>query len=193
MPRLRYKKMNLEELVILSQKEDYKAIEELIRRVQKEVFATFSYLCNKRENILDLTQEALLRMAKNINSLKNPKAFKPWLNQIVSRLFYDELRKSGRSIETIPLDADFDYNAPIDVPDLKCRPLEKCLSGELEKIIKDEILNLPEHFRIAIVLREFEGLSYEEIAQATNTNVGTVKSRIARARCKLQDGLKNYL
>jgi len=63
----------------------------------------------------------------------------------------------------------------------------------LEKIIKEAILALPEQFRIAIVLRELQGLSYEEIAEATNSSVGTVKSRIARARGKLQDGLKTYI
>ena len=71
--RLLYKKMSLEELVVLSQQDDLKALEELIRRVQKNVFASFSYLSQKDENVSDLTQEALLRVAKNICSLKNPK------------------------------------------------------------------------------------------------------------------------
>ena len=77
--------------------------------------------------------------------------------------------------------------------DKKCKPLELCLSSELDKIIKYEILNLPEAFRVVIILRELEGLSYEEIATATNSNIGTVKSRISRARTKLQENLKHYL
>lgn len=71
--RLQYKKMSLEELVVLAQQDDFKALEELIKREQKNVFASFSYLTQKRENIADLTQEALLRVARNIKSLKNPK------------------------------------------------------------------------------------------------------------------------
>ena len=67
------------------------------------------------------------------------------------------------------------------------------MSTELEKIIKTEIQNLPEQFRIAIILRELQGLSYEEIAEATNSSIGTVKSRIARARGKLQEELKSYI
>ena len=67
------------------------------------------------------------------------------------------------------------------------------MSAELEKIIKKAILELPEQFRIAIVLRELQGLSYEEIAEATKSSVGTVKSRIARARGKLQEGLRAYI
>lgn len=85
--------MPLEELVVLSQQNDFKALEELIKREQKNVFAAFSYLSSTKENVSDLTQEALLRVAKNIHNLKNPKLFKSWLNQIVTNLFYDELRK----------------------------------------------------------------------------------------------------
>ena len=60
-------------------------------------------------------------------------------------------------------------------------------------MIKTAIRQLPEPFKIAIILREFQGLSYDEIAKTTNTSVGTVKSRIARARIKLQEVLKNYI
>lgn len=189
--------MTLEELVVLSQQNDFKALEELIRRVQKNVFATFSYLTKKRENVADLTQEALLRLAKNIHTLKNPKHFKSWLNHIVTNLFYDELRKSQRKPDIISMDEENDdetsFSLKSIIPDKKCKPPEKCISAELEQIIKDAIRELPEQFRIAIVLRELQGLSYEEIAEATNSSVGTVKSRISRARLKLQDGLKSYI
>ncbi len=194
--KLQYRKMTTEELVVLSQQNDLKALEELIRREQKNVFATFSYLAKKRENIADLTQEALLRVAKNINSLKNPKLFKSWLNQIVTNLFYDELRKTSRKPDIISMDEEPDdsgFSLKSIIPDKKCKPPEKCISSELEQIIKNAILNLPEQFRVAIVLRELQGLSYDEIAEATNSSVGTVKSRISRARLKLQDGLKSYI
>lgn len=195
--KLLYRKMNLEELVVLSQQNDFKALEELIKREQKNVFATFSYLTNKRENVADLTQEALLRLAKNIHNLKNPKHFKSWLNQIVTNLFYDELRKSSRKPDTVSMDEETDddtsFSLKAVLQDPKCKPPEKCMSHELEKLIKQEIRELPEQFRIAIVLRELQGLSYEEIAEATNASVGTVKSRISRARLKLQDGLKAYI
>ncbi len=193
--KLQYKKMPLEELVVLSQQNDFKALEELIKREQKNVFAAFSYLSSKRENVADLTQEALLRVAKNIQNLKNPKLFKSWLNQIVTNLFYDELRKSQRKAETISLDEETEDSPPIKslLLDKKCKPHEKCISTELEKIIKNAIQALPEQFRIAIILREFQGLSYEEIAQATHSSIGTVKSRIARARTKLQEDLKAYI
>lgn len=193
--RLQYKKMSLEELVVLSQQDDLKALEELIRRVQKNVFASFSYLSQKDENVSDLTQEALLRVAKNICSLKNPKLFKCWLNQIVTNLFYDELRKIQRRPDTVSLDEETDEAPPIkfQLLDKKCKPHEKCISSELEKLIRSAIIALPEQFRVVIVLRELQGLSYEEIAAATHSSIGTVKSRIARARGKLQEDLKAYI
>lgn len=189
-----YKKMTIEELVVLSQKDDFKALEELIRREQKNVFAAFTYLSKKRENVADLTQEALLRLARSIHTLKNPKNFKSWLNQIISNLFYDELRKKQRRPDIVSIDEEENENSIKNrLPDKKCKPHEKCLSIELEQLIKEAIQDLPEQFKIAIILRELQGLSYEEIANVTNTSVGTVKSRIARARGKLQGELKSYI
>lgn len=194
MSKLFYKKIPLEELVILSQKSDYRALEELIKREQKNIFATFSYLSKKRENIADLTQEALLRMARGLVNLKTPKAFRSWLNQIVTNLFYDELRRSINKPQVVSIDNGPDeHNSYTQIPDFRHKPAEKALSMELDQLIKAEIKNLPEHFRIAIILRELQGLSYDEIAEATHTTIGTVKSRIARARIKLQDGLKHYI
>ena len=189
--KLQYKKIPIEELIVLAQQADFKALEELIRREQKNIYASFSYLCRNEQLASDLTQETLLKVTKNIQNLKNPKLFKNWLNQIITNLFYDTLRKKLRKPETVSLDCETDIKQQL--PDKKCKPAEKCITAELEKIIKSAIQNLPEQFRIAIILREFQGLSYEEIAEATNANVGTVKSRIARARGKLQEYLQAYI
>lgn len=195
MSSVQYKKITLEEVIVLSRQNDFKALEELIKRIQKSVYATFSYMCRNCENVLDLTQEALLRVAKNIQNLKNPKLFKSWLNQIVTHLYYDELRKIQKKPDTVSLDEDLEdiKQIKLQIPDTKCKPNEKCLVSELETIIKSAIQTLPDKFRIAIVLREFQGLSYDEIATITNSTIGTVKSRIARARGKLQEDLKVYI
>ena len=76
---------------------------------------------------------------------------------------------------------------------LGCEPGEKCLFSEIEKIIKAALLTLPQDLRISIILREFEGLSYQDISKITNTTLGTVKSRISRARIKLQEELKEFI
>jgi RNA polymerase sigma-70 factor (ECF subfamily) len=143
---------------------------------------------------MDLTQEILLKVARNISSLKNPKCFKGWLNHIVSNAFYDEKRKEKRHPETIPVDFTCpNINLGIQIEFKENRPVEKCINSECERQIKTAIRGLPETFRLAIILREFQGLSYEQIANTTNSSIGTVKSRISRARMKLQEVLKNYL
>jgi len=197
MQKLSYKKMNLEELINLSQQDDFKALEELIKREQKNIYTALMYLSGNKDNVYDLTQETLFKIAKNIKSLANPKNFKSWSNQIATNVFYDDLRKNKKDYEVISLEDDENSSFFATIKnffiDKKCKPPEICLSSELDKIIKYEILNLPEAFRVVIILRELEGLSYEEIALATNSNIGTVKSRISRARNKLQENLKAYL
>ncbi len=198
MSKRKYKEMNLYDLICSAQEDDYDALEELIRREQKNVFASFCYLGAQRENLSDLTQEALFRVSKNIKNLKNPKLFKSWLGQIISNLFYDDLRKKQRipdsvSIESYWLNDDTADDNVLNICDNTTKPDEKTLGKELTDVIREMIGRLPEHFRLVIILRELQGLSYEEIAKITHTNVGTVKSRISRARNKLQECLKPYL
>jgi len=191
-----YKKMPPEELVVLSQKEDIKALEELIRKIQSDVYATLSYLSKNNDNLSDLTQEVLVKVAKNIRHLKNPKCFKSWLNQIITNTYFDEVRRNKNRPDTISIDYTCDLSDAgykIEIPDKKNKPVEKCITAECENFIKSAVRALPEAFRIAIILREFQGLSYEEISRTTNASIGTVKSRISRARIKLQEALKNYI
>ena len=192
-----YKSKSLEELIHLAQQDDLDAVEEIVKRNQENIYASFYYLSNNCEDILDLTQEALLKMARNIKKLKDATKFKAWLNQIVTRLFYDYIKSKNRKLKTVPIDKKDDeeqdrFNVA-DVPCKECTPEQSSLNSELNCIIERSIHKLPDSFRLAIVLREFQGLSYEEIAEITNTNVGTVKSRIARARNKLQEELKAYI
>lgn len=186
------KNNNLDELINLAQKGDMEALEEIIRRQQKNVFATLYYLDAKPDEIMDLTQEILFKVAKNIKKLKNPKTFKSWLNQIIINQFYDTLRKKQKTIKKVCLDND-EEKIKFEIPDFASNPYQRVIDKELEKAIKNSIHKLPDPFKAAIIMRELQGLSYEEIARATNSNIGTVKSRIARARLKLQEYLKPYI
>lgn len=192
-----YKNKPLDELIELAKEDNLDAVEELVKRNQGNVYASFYYLSNNCEDILDLTQEALLKMARNIKRLKDNSKFKSWLNQIVTNLFYDYIRSKHRKLQTVPIDKknEEEENSFIvsEVACKTCTPEENSLNTELNCIIERSIQKLPDSFRLAIVLREFQGLTYEEIAEITNTNVGTVKSRIARARTKLQEDLKQYI
>lgn len=188
MQKSKYKKKELQTLIDTAQNGDNKAIEEIIRRVQKNIYAMFFHLIEKKDDVSDLTQETLIKMSKGIYKLKNKKNFKSWLNQIATNVFYDYIRKNDN--KTIIID-EKKFNEIKDK--LGCEPGEKCLFSELDKLIKTALMTLPEDLRITIVLREYEGLSYDDISKITKTTLGTVKSRLSRAREKLQTMLKDFI
>ncbi len=188
MPKSGYKKGDIYLLITLAQKGDIKAMEELIKRIQKHVYAMFAHLTEKKEDVSDLTQETLLKMAKSLYQLKNPKNFKAWLNQIITNKYYDYARKNPDKFVELEEEK---FNEIKDK--LGCEPGEKCLFSELEKLVRTAIMTLPKDLRITLVLREYEGLSYEDISKITNTAIGTVKSRLSRARIKLQNELKEFI
>jgi RNA polymerase sigma-70 factor, ECF subfamily len=186
------------ELIVLCQKKDSRAFEELIRRHQRTVYALLYRLAPDWSDTSDLAQEVFIRMWRSIGNLRNPSAFRSWLSQIVTNLFYDELRKRPRQLPTISMDEPMDSeegdnNMTRDIRDKAAGPDELCQRNELTAVVRQAMGKLPEQFRTAIILREFEGLSYEEIALITNTEIGTVKSRIARARAKIQEMVTPYL
>lgn len=193
-----YSQKNDRDLVLACQKRDPAAFEELVKRHQRTVYALLYQLAPDWNDTSDLAQEVFIRVWRSVNNLRNPASFRSWLTQIVTNLFYDELRRRPRRLPTISMDEGIDNgeegDSPTrDIPDSSALPDEKLLNTELSLVIRDAMSKLPEQFRTAIVLRELEGLSYEEIAILTKTEMGTVKSRIARARSKLQELLQPYL
>ena len=183
-----YKKYPLKKLIEQAQKGDYKALEPLIRKIQGEIYSVFSHLVYKKEDVSDLTQETLIRVAKAIQSLKDVEGFKSWLNQIINNVFNDYLRKKPNNY------VEIDEKKLHEIKDkIGCEPGQRCLFTELEKLVRVALLALPEKLRVPLVLREYEGLSYEDISKITNTTLGTVKSRLARARVKLQEELKEFI
>lgn len=195
-----YSQKSDRDLVLACQKREPAAFEELVKRHQRTVYALLYQLAPDWHDTSDLAQEVFIRVWRSINNLRNPSSFRSWLTQIVTNLFYDELRKRPRRVPTISMDDtlndgsdDTAESATRDIADLSSMPDERILSRELTEAIREAMTRLPEQFRTAIVLREIEGLSYEEIAILTKTEMGTVKSRIARARTKLQELLKPYL
>jgi RNA polymerase sigma-70 factor (ECF subfamily) len=193
-----YSQKSDRDLVLACQRREPQAFEELVKRHQRTVYALIYQLAPDWDDTNDLAQEVFIRVWRSINNLRNPASFRSWLTQIVTNLFYDELRKRPRKLPTISMDDsdlgdEGDSNPTRDIPDMSAMPEEKVLNKEVSQVIRQAMLKLPEQFRTAIVLREVEGLSYEEIAVITQTEMGTVKSRIARARTKLQELLKPYI
>lgn len=172
------------------------AFAELLRRHQSYVERILYHLAPDWQDRSDLTQEVWIRVYKNIRRLKEPAKFQGWLGRIATNLFYDELRKRKRRGNLISLDVplavedgEMDWGIASECPS----PEEDLTTREFYQQLQEAISDLPEIFRTTIVLREIQELSYEEIAEITGVSLGTVKSRIARARQRLQLQLKNYL
>ncbi len=175
---------------------DRAAFSELLRRHQSHVERMLYHLAPDWSDRADLVQEVWIRVYRNIQRLKEPVKFRGWLSRITTNLFYDELRKRKRFRNPISLDAprqiddgELTFEVATDFPS----PDQDLSSQEFYDQLNRAIAELPEAFRSTIILREIEGLSYEEIAALTGVSLGTVKSRIARARAKLQDVLQPYL
>ena len=186
------------ELVIACQSGNKEAMECLVKKHQRSVASLLYQLAPDWGDTSDLAQEVFIRVYRGIHSLRNPKTFRSWLNQIVVNLFYDELRRRPRRLPTMSIDAPIESESGEsdlvrEIPDPALKPDERSLIQELDQVIKKAMAQLPEQFRTAIVLRELQGLSYEEISEAIGCELGTVKSRIARARGRLQEVLSPYL
>jgi RNA polymerase sigma-70 factor, ECF subfamily len=192
-----YSQKSDRDLVLACQRREPAAFEELVKRHQRTVYSLLYQLAPDWSDTSDLAQEVFIRIWRSINNLRNPSSFRSWLTQIVTNLFYDELRKRPRRLPTVSMDESMDDESgeglTRDIADTSAQPDDIVLNREISEVIRLAMQRLPEQFRTAIVLREVEGLSYEEIAILTKTEMGTVKSRIARARSKLQELLKPYL
>ncbi|NEQ37188.1 MAG: sigma-70 family RNA polymerase sigma factor [Okeania sp. SIO3I5] len=169
---------------------------ELLHRYQLHVDKILYHLAPEWQDRSDLAQEVWIRVYRNIKRLQEPAKFKSWLSRITTNLFYDELRKRKRVTPPLSLDAPLalddgiiEWEIATDTPG----PEEELTTQEFYDHLREAIAQLPEVFRVTIILREIEGLSYEEIAEITGVSLGTVKSRIARARQRLQLQLQKYL
>ncbi len=169
---------------------------ELIRRYHPHVEKVLYHLAPDWTDRADLAQEVWIRVYRNIKRLQEPEKFRGWLSRIATNLFYDELRKRKRVSTPLSLDAplnvgdgEMDWEIASDDPS----PDDQLATQEFYDQLHEAIADLPEAFRTTIVLREIEGMSYEEIAELTGVSLGTVKSRIARARQRLQSQLQPYL
>lgn len=169
---------------------------ELLRRYQTHVDKILYHLAPDWQDRADLAQEVWIRVYRNIKRLNDPAKFKGWLGRIATNLFYDELRKRKRVARPLSLDAprrmndgEMAWEIASDGPS----PDDRLATREFYDRLQGAIADLPEAFRTTIVLREIQGLPYEEIAEITKVSLGTVKSRIARARARLQSDLQPYL
>jgi len=167
---------------------DQKAYRDLVRRYQRPVFSVVVRMVRRSEDAEDITQETFVRMFRALERYDPERPFTAWLFTIASRLAIDHLRR--RRVQTVSLSQSEPGSSEehqIDVEDQGLKPDEITSHHEEEQRTQDLIDSLPEHYRIVVLLRHQQDLSYEEIAEALNLPLGTVKARIHRARAILKE------
>jgi RNA polymerase sigma-70 factor (ECF subfamily) len=185
------------ELIAAVQAGDEQAFHELVRRYRTPITNFIFRMLDDYDRAVELTQETFLRVYANIARYRATFHFSTYIYRIATNLAISELRQRRRrklvSLFTPWSHHEDEEETRLDIPDE--RPLQDAdlIERERQAAVGRAIQTLPEKYRAALVLRDVEGLSYEEIASVLNISEGTVKSRINRARGLLRDKLRAYL
>ena len=181
-------------LVERVQRGDKKAFDILVRKYQHKLVNLIARYVYDPNEVMDVAQETFLKAYRAIPKFRGDSAFYTWLYRIGVNTAKNHLIAQGRRPPSVDIDADeaTQYEGESDLKEY-ATPEGMLLKEEIEKTVFDTIESLPEDLRKAITLRELEGLSYEEIAEAMGCPVGTVRSRIFRAREAINEKLKPLL
>jgi len=181
-------------LVERVQRGDKTAFDALVRKYQHKIIKLVSRYVHDSSEVLDVAQDAFIKAYRAIPGFRGESAFYTWLYRIAINTAKNFLVAEGRR----PMDHGVNLQDP-DQHELQARlkdmdtPERLLLTQEIQKTVEDAIEELPEDLRTAIILREIEGMSYEEIAQTMSCPVGTVRSRIFRAREAIDGKLRPLL
>ena len=161
-----------------------RAFEETVLPHLDAAFNYARWLTKNSAEAEDLVQDACVRAMRYLSSLRDDDA-RAWLFAIVRNTWYSRVSRRGNLAEATPLD-----HAQVERPDVALDPEERLLQQHTVALVRAALEQLPVDFREVIVLREFEGLSYKEIAAVVRVPIGTVMSRLARGRERLMAVLK---
>ncbi|CAN5313916.1 sigma-70 family RNA polymerase sigma factor [soil metagenome] len=173
-----------------------RAFEELVDRYQARLLNFVYRTVGDRERAEDLVQEVFIRVYRHLHRFDRSKKFSTWVYTIASNLAKNELRNRSRNplvlFQTVKKNWD-DEDRPLQFEDTTSRPDDMFRKRRLREVVEQSVAQLPEHHRSVFVLRELEGKSYEEIAEITGCNLGTVKSRLNRARTSFAEIVEPWL
>lgn len=177
-----------------AQNGDLDAFNRLVLAYQDALYNTALRVLGDEEQAADATQEAFISAFRHITSFRGG-SFKAWLLRTVTNACYDELRRKQRR-PTVPLEPatedEDEMESPRWLADTSMTPEQKAEADELEHAIQHCLNALPTDFRTVVVLADIQGLDYSEIADSVRTPLGTIKSRLARARLRLRECLQGF-
>ena len=181
-------------MIQYAQEGDLEAFNRLVLAYQDMAFNVAYRLMGDAASAEDVTQEAFLSAYRNLGSFRGG-SFKAWLLRVVTNAGYDELRRNKRR-PTTPLEPTGDDEEEIESPawleDPDGSPEEAAVRSQLAEAIQHCLDELAMDFRAVVVMVDIEGLDYTEAAKAIQTPLGTVKSRLARARSRMQECLQGF-
>ncbi|MBR4749259.1 MAG: sigma-70 family RNA polymerase sigma factor [Abditibacteriota bacterium] len=187
---------NLETILIEKCKQgDLQAFDQLMEMHQERVFNFAKRISGNYDEAADITQDAFLRAFSSIKSFRNEAAFTSWMYRIVKNIFLDKKRLADKA-PTVSMDkhiATSEGDFQREFQDEKtATPEERLMQDEKNRLVQQLPMELPDHHRIPLVLYHMENKSYEEISAIINLPLGTVKSRISRARLAFAEKLKEH-
>lgn len=182
-------------LIERAQKGDRSALNDLIFRHEKRAYQYAYRLTTNPEEAADIVADAFVRVYNALPNFKGQSAFTTWLYRIITNCFLD-MRKKEKNRQTVSLENSLlteEGEMERQIEDESLTPDELAERNERERIMQDAVSQLPEYQRAMIVMYHGECLSYEEIAQALDLPIGTVKSRLNRARLTMREILEGNL
>jgi RNA polymerase sigma-70 factor (ECF subfamily) len=181
-------------LIHAAQKGDLDAFNSLVLTYQDSVFNTALRILGDGELAADASQDAFLSAFRNITGFRGG-SFRAWLLRTVTNACYDELRRRKRR-PTVPLEPETGEGEELESPrwlaDPAMTPEQELEADELEHAIQHCLDALPTDFRTVVVLADIQGLDYSEVAVSIRAPLGTIKSRLARARLRLRECLRGF-
>ena len=180
-------------LVHRAQKGDYRAFDLLILKYQARIITLANKFVNDKQIAEDIAQESFIKVYKSIGSFRGESAFFTWLYRVAVNTAKNYLSSKKRKKEMLVSDiTDSDTTDPLSALTTES-PEDILAANNLREIILKSFGDLPEEIRTALSLREFEGLSYQEIGKILDCPVGTVRSRIFRGREQIQEAIDHLL
>jgi len=177
------------------QNEDRRVFDQLVQKHHKQAYNVAYRMTGNHADAEDLTQDTFLKAYRFFGNYRRDMPFENWLFRIMSNMFVDWLRRRPKA-QIRSLDEPIrqeEGETTLDVPDTGDGPEALVLSYELDSELQAALNTLPNDFRIAVILSDIEGLSYEEISEVMGSSIGTVRSRLHRGRKLLRERLKPYL